>query len=238
MPHGGIGRKRKRKKKKRTLPSSNTTTAVPQRKRRLLNIRRAKPVQEIRLPGNHIIVKVRIAQLPDVQRILPPVQPARVEPGVGPAHTNSVRGAVGVRVLVVAEVNVVGAEVGAPKGRVGGHGEARGSGAGERGVERGTDGEDAGVGVVREADVVVGRVEEDLDFVLGVAGRGVARGGVGDAVAGGVGHAQQGEGTGAGYVELFYVDARRDEDRLGCCVVGEGGDGVLDGCEVCVFGGL
>lgn len=44
--------------------------------------------------------------------------------------------------------------------------------------------------------------------------------------------AQEGDGAGAGDVDLFIVGAGEEEDGLGGVVVGEGVDGCLEGGEV------
>lgn len=140
--------------------------------------------------------------------------------------------AVGVRELLVPEVDVVSAEVPRAEGRVVRDGKAGGAAPGQGGVEGWTDGQDAGVDVVGELVAAdVGLVEPDLDVILDGVVVGEA-GGVGPVARGQVGLAEQVEGRGAGDVELLDVLASGDEDVVGDRVVGEGRDGALDRGEV------
>lgn len=143
------------------------------------------------------------------------------------------RGPHGVGRVLVAEVDVVGAEVATAKGRVVGHGKARGPAAGEGGVERRADGQDARVDIVAEEGVAdVGDVPVDLDVVWGrclVVVIGIVR----RVPRGEVRLAQEVQGPRAGDVELLDVGAGADEDVVRwqivvVVVVREGQDGGLD----------
>lgn len=118
----------------------------------------------------------------------------------------------------IRKIYVVHPEIAIPKGRVGGHVEARRAGAGQTGVQRGRDDHHARVDIVHAlaGAVDIGGGPGDGDAVLGRIG-------------GGGGLAEQGDRAGASDVELFLVGAGEDEDGLGGGVVGEGVDGGLDG---------